>query len=62
MTVTIVDLLEVVQVEEDERERARYGRFACLVQLVEQRAPVQEPGERIVVGEEARLGELGRDR
>ena len=59
--VTVVDLLEVVEVEEHEGESAILRTFARVLQFAQERAPVQQAREGIVVGEEAGLGELGRD-
>src|SRR5678815_1232483 len=60
MAVTVVDLLEVVEVEEDECEWMRAEGLAC-GQSMQERAPVQQAREWIVIGEELRLGELRGD-
>src|SRR5262249_34524430 len=62
VSMQVVDLLEVVDIEEDERERRQQLRAGRLGQLLQQRAPVRQPCQRVVFGEEARLLELRRDR
>ena len=57
MTEVVVQLLEAVEVADHERRtRCRSGsRARPLLEPVDERAPVEQPGERIVVGEEAQL-------
>ena len=60
MTLRVVDGLELVQVEDDERERpgvTTAARDLC-VEMLDERAPVEQVRERIVVGQEAHLLEL----
>ena len=64
MAVAVVDLLEPVQVEHDQREwapvAARPSDFG--VEVADERAPVQEVRERVVIRQEPELRELVRGR
>src|SRR6266566_1500148 len=57
MTKAVVELLETVEVAEHERERALVARRArrLAVEPLDERAPVQQPRERIVVGQKPKL-------
>ena len=61
MAVAVVDRFERVEVEEDERERVPVALRPRALELdfPHEGASVQEPGQRVVVGEEAHLLELG---
>jgi hypothetical protein len=64
VTVPVVQLLETVEVEHDQRERSIGGdrlRYAAL-ELTHERAPVRQLCQRVVVGEVAHLLELRRER
>jgi hypothetical protein len=53
----VVDLLEMVQVDHHHRDArvAALREELGLAQAVVEQAPVGQPGQRVVVGEEARL-------
>ena len=57
MAEAVVQLLEAVEVAEDEAERAPVARRArdLAVEPLDERAPVEQARQRIVVGEEAQL-------
>jgi hypothetical protein len=57
MTEAVVELLETVEVAEHERERALVARRArsLAVEPLDERAPVQQPRQRVVVGKEPQL-------
>ena len=62
VTRAVVQLLELVEVAQDERERVAvaHGTRRLLFELADERAPVRQPRQRIVVGEEPQLLEARR--
>ena len=64
MTVPVVQLLESVEVEHDQRERnvGGEGLSHAAIEFTHERPPVRQLRQRIVVGEIAHLLELRRKR
>ena len=60
MPVAVVELLEVVEIRHDEAEGAAVTHRPrdLALEAVDERAPVEEPREWVVVGEEAKLAEM----